>query len=200
VTAAYGLTCGVVDGDVVVDSWRVARDGTIGTRAVAEKERMHVRAAGGTRAVALDPALRGRPVLDDAAVTAVASLCGASRAPRARPKTSSSRFATDGSGRCSASGHRDRGGVAAGRDLGRQQHRRELRRCGRSAHLLVARHAYAGAYRSFFRLVAVPRATIDAHGETFEGLVGRIEGRMMYDLVHWYQMLALLPATGSTAA
>ena len=75
VTAAYGLTAGIVDGDLVVDTWRVERDGTIGARTLAEKDRMHVRAPGaGTLAVAVEPALRARPVLGDDAVTAVASL------------------------------------------------------------------------------------------------------------------------------
>ena len=60
VTAAYGLASGVVDSECTTDSWRVAPRGTILTRTVAEKDRMHVRAPGaGTIAVAIDGNARG---------------------------------------------------------------------------------------------------------------------------------------------
>ncbi|HYW53810.1 MAG TPA: PEP/pyruvate-binding domain-containing protein, partial [Dongiaceae bacterium] len=87
VTAAYGLAAGVVDGDLVTDAWRVARDGTLVSRAIADKDRMHVRAPlAGTLAVAVDPAMRARPVLSDDQVRAVAScarrIAGAAGAPQ----------------------------------------------------------------------------------------------------------------------
>jgi len=193
VTAAPGLASAIVGGDASTDAWRVARDGTISARAIAEKDRMHVRAPhGGTLAVAVDAALRSAPALDDDAVQTVASLArriaNAAGAPQdveftfaggtlwalqARPVTASAGAPVaiwDDSNIAESYG-----GVVGALTYS------------------FARHAYAEAYRAFFRLVAVPRATIDAHAGAFEGLVGRIEGRMMYDLVQWYRMLALLP-------
>ncbi len=194
VTAAYGLTCGVVDGDLVVDTWRVERDGTIGTRTIAEKDRMHVRAPGGTTAVAVDAPLRARPVLGDDAVIAIASLVR--RIANAAGTPQDVEF-TVRDGRLWALQARPVTAIAPARmPVAIWDDSNIAESYGGVVGALTysfARHAYAGAYRSFFRLVAVPRTTIDAHAETFEGLVGRIEGRMMYDLVHWYQMLALLP-------
>jgi pyruvate,water dikinase len=196
VTAAYGLAAGVVDGDVLVDSWRVARDGTIAERSIAEKDRMHVRAPdGGAVAAAVDAELRTHPSLDDAAVRAVASLArrigNAAGAPQdveftfaggtlwalqARPVT--------------AVAHRTNAPVAIWDDSNIAESYGGV--VGALTYSF-ARHAYAAAYRSFFRLVAVPRSTIESNAGAFDGLVGRIEGRMMYDLVHWYRILSLLP-------
>ncbi len=172
VTAAPGLASAVVNGDAVTDTWRVTRDGTIAETVVADE--------------------RTAPVLSDDEVLAVASLvrriANASGAPQdveftftggtlwalqARPVT-----------------------AAAGGPIGIWDDSNIAESYGGVVGALTysfARTAYAGAYRAFFRLVAVPRALVDADAATFDGLVGRIEGRMMYDLVRWYRMLALLP-------
>jgi rifampicin phosphotransferase len=172
VTAAPGLASGVVNGDALTDTWRVTRDGTIAEAVVADE--------------------RTAPVLGDDAVRAVASLvrrianaCGAPQdveftfaggtlwALQARPVT-----------------------AAAGAPVAIWDDSNIAESYGGVVGALTysfARTAYAGAYRAFFRLVAVPRALVDADAATFDGLVGRIEGRMMYDLVRWYRMLALLP-------
>jgi pyruvate,water dikinase len=193
VTAAYGLASGVVGGDLVTDAWRVARDGTVAGRTVVEKDRMHVRAPGsGTLAVALDPALRRQPVLDDAAVLAVASLARRIANACGGPQDVEFTFAA---GRLWALQARPVTAVA-GAAVAIWDDSNIAESYGGVVGALTysfARHAYAGAYRSFFRLAGVSRDQIDANAETFEGLVGRIEGHMMYDLVRWYRMLALLP-------
>ncbi|HEY0383871.1 MAG TPA: PEP/pyruvate-binding domain-containing protein [Candidatus Elarobacter sp.] len=203
VTAAYGLASGVVDGECMTDTWRVTDDGAIATRTIADKDRMHVRAPGtGTLAVAVDAAARARPALDDAAVLAVASLTrriaktagtpqdleftfggGCLWALQARPVTAVGAPAVPGAPGTSAPlAIWDDSNIAEsyGGIVGALTYS-------------FARHAYAGAYRAFFRLAGVSRDVVDAHARTFESLVGRIEGRMMYDLVGWYRMMALLP-------
>jgi rifampicin phosphotransferase len=172
ITAAPGLVNAVVNGDALTDTWRVTRGGTIAETAVAEE--------------------RAAPVLGDDEVHAVASLvrrianaCGVPQdveftfaggtlwALQARPVT-----------------------AAAGAPVAIWDDSNIAESYGGVVGALTysfARTAYAGAYRAFFRLVAVPRALVDADAATFDGLVGRIEGRMMYDLVRWYRMLALLP-------
>jgi rifampicin phosphotransferase len=193
VTAAYGLASGVVDGDAITDTWRVTRDGTIAARAIAEKDRMHVRAPhGGTLAVAVDATLRTAPALDDTAVHAVASLARRIANAAGAPQDVEFTFA---GGTLWALQARPVTAVA-GSPVAIWDDSNIAESYGGVVGALTysfARHAYAEAYRSFFRLVAVPRATIDANAGAFEGLVGRIEGRMMYDLVHWYRILALLP-------
>jgi pyruvate,water dikinase len=54
-------------------------------------------------------------------------------------------------------------------------------------------HIYARVYRSFVSLLGVPQTTIDANAPVFGNMLGRIDGRVYYNLVNWYRALALLP-------
>lgn len=56
-----------------------------------------------------------------------------------------------------------------------------------------ARRAYESVYRSFCRLMGVPERTLADHSGTFGNMLGLIRGRMYYNLLAWYEMLALLP-------
>ncbi len=161
VAAAYGLASGIVDGDCTTDAWRVARDGTIVSRTIVEKDRMHVRAPGaGTLPVTVDAALRSRPALDDVRVRAVASLArriaNATGAPQdveftfaggrlwalqARPVTAVARAEAPVAIWDDSNIAESYGGVVGALTYS------------------FARDAYAGAYRAFFRLAGVPRDT-----------------------------------------
>jgi rifampicin phosphotransferase len=56
-----------------------------------------------------------------------------------------------------------------------------------------ARRAYEGVYREFCRLLAVPQAKVAAHDRTFKRMLGLVRGRVYYNLLNWYRVLALLP-------
>jgi pyruvate,water dikinase len=56
-----------------------------------------------------------------------------------------------------------------------------------------ARDAYEGVYRQFCRMMRVPAATIAAHDDLFGNMLGLIRGRVYYNLLNWYRLLALLP-------
>ncbi|MCL1470392.1 PEP/pyruvate-binding domain-containing protein [Argonema antarcticum] len=56
-----------------------------------------------------------------------------------------------------------------------------------------ARRAYEQVYRQFCRLMGVPLATINRHDDTFSRMIGLIQGRVYYNLLSWYRVLALLP-------
>ena len=56
-----------------------------------------------------------------------------------------------------------------------------------------ARHVYGHVYRSLLRLLGVPSAQIAAHSATLDNLLGRLQGRVYYNLLNWYRILALLP-------
>lgn len=56
-----------------------------------------------------------------------------------------------------------------------------------------ARRAYEEVYRQFCRIMRVPQARIDASDDTFRCMIGLLRGRVYYNLVSWYQVLALLP-------
>jgi rifampicin phosphotransferase len=56
-----------------------------------------------------------------------------------------------------------------------------------------ARRAYEGVYREFCRLMGVSERRIEAADGVFRGMLGRIDGRVYYDLLNWYRLIALLP-------
>ena len=56
-----------------------------------------------------------------------------------------------------------------------------------------ARRAYEGVYRQFCQVLIVRQEKIARHDATFRNLLGLIQGRMYYNLLNWYRVLALLP-------
>jgi pyruvate,water dikinase len=56
-----------------------------------------------------------------------------------------------------------------------------------------ARAVYEGAYRQFCRLLAVPQAVINRQALVFARMLGLIQGRVYYNLLNWYRLLAMLP-------
>lgn len=56
-----------------------------------------------------------------------------------------------------------------------------------------ARRAYEAVYRQFCRLMRVSETKLAAHDEVFPQMLGRVRGRVYYNLLSWYRVLALLP-------
>ena len=56
-----------------------------------------------------------------------------------------------------------------------------------------ARRIYESVYREFCRLMSVPPARIARADDVFPHMLGLIRGRVYYNLVSWYRVLALLP-------
>jgi pyruvate,water dikinase len=56
-----------------------------------------------------------------------------------------------------------------------------------------ARHVYEEVYRQFCRLLGVSSAKIEEHDNTFRHMLGLLHGRIYYNLLNWYRLLALLP-------
>lgn len=54
-------------------------------------------------------------------------------------------------------------------------------------------HVYDRVYRAFLALLGVSNATIAEHSAVFGNMLGRVDGRVYYNLVNWYRALALLP-------
>ncbi len=55
------------------------------------------------------------------------------------------------------------------------------------------RQAYEAAYRQMCLLLAVPKPRMAANDLVFSQMLGRIEGRVYYNLISWYKVLAMLP-------
>lgn len=56
-----------------------------------------------------------------------------------------------------------------------------------------ASEIYEHVYRQFCRLMRVPERAITDSDDTFRNMLGLIRGRLYYNLLNWYRMLALLP-------
>jgi rifampicin phosphotransferase len=56
-----------------------------------------------------------------------------------------------------------------------------------------ARSIYEGVYRQFCRIMRVSDNVIAANDETFRRMLGLIRGRVYYNLLSWYRVLAMLP-------
>ncbi len=56
-----------------------------------------------------------------------------------------------------------------------------------------AQYAYARVYRAFLAVCGVDSERIRLNSSALENMLGRIDGRVYYNLINWYKLLALLP-------
>jgi pyruvate,water dikinase len=56
-----------------------------------------------------------------------------------------------------------------------------------------ARYVYSHVYQAFSKLMGVPIKQVDEHRPVFENMLGRVDGRVYYNLLNWYRALALFP-------
>jgi pyruvate,water dikinase len=59
---------------------------------------------------------------------------------------------------------------------------------------------YTSVYRQFCALMGVPRQVVEAHAPMFRNMLGLVRGRIYYNLLNWYRLLALFPAPGASGA
>jgi rifampicin phosphotransferase len=200
VAASYGLGTALVSGEEAADSYRVDRDGRILERAIAEKRSAHRLAPGcdgGLRRVEVPPQDVHRPALTDEGVCAIAALArrvshlfGAPQdiewaiedgdlfLLQARPITALAEMVDPDGAPClwdNSNIIESYAGVTSALTFS------------------FARRAYEEVYRQFCRLMRVPASRIAAHNATFRCMLGMIRGRVYYNLLSWYRVLALLP-------
>ena len=56
-----------------------------------------------------------------------------------------------------------------------------------------ARYVYSHVYQAFARLMGVPAVVVNERRAVFENMLGRVDGRVYYNLLNWYRGLALFP-------
>lgn len=56
-----------------------------------------------------------------------------------------------------------------------------------------AHFVYEEVYRQFCKILLVPKQSIEYHDSTFKQMLGLVNGRVYYNLLSWYRVLALLP-------
>lgn len=56
-----------------------------------------------------------------------------------------------------------------------------------------AHYIYKEVYQQFCMILHVPREVVEANRPVFDGMLGLVRGRVYYNLMSWYRVLALLP-------
>ena len=59
------------------------------------------------------------------------------------------------------------------------------------------RTAYAGVYRSFAEAMGVSASRVEQESSTFRNMLGFHRGRVFYNLLNWYRVVAMLPGYAS---
>ncbi|HEX3941535.1 MAG TPA: PEP/pyruvate-binding domain-containing protein [Acidobacteriaceae bacterium] len=200
VSAVLGLGTALVSGEADADTLTVDRNGCIVARSIAEKHTAH-RASPedgeGVRPQPVPGAQASQPAITDEQAAAIAQLARATARHfgcpqdiewaladgklwllQSRPITSLAALADpDG-----AIGLWDNANIAESYS-------------GITTPLTFsfARGVYEAAYREFAKLMGVSTARIEENRDIFPRMLGLVQGRIYYNLINWYRLLALLP-------
>jgi pyruvate,water dikinase len=199
VSAVPGLGSAVVSGEADADTWLVDRAGRIVERRIVTKHRMHVadsESPGGVRTADVPPALAEQPSLADSDVQDVAALARAAGRHFGRPQDIEWAIA-------------DRLLLLQSRPITSMRAMADP-----DASLTIwdnsnivesysgvttpltfsfAREIYEYVYRQFCRMMGVPERVIAGQEATFQNMLGLVRGRLFYNLLSWYRVLAMLP-------
>lgn len=199
VSAVWGLGTGLVSGECDADTWRIDRRGEIVERDIACKRMAHRAESGGNgvRREIVPTEKAARPALTDVQVQAVAALARQAERLFGRPQDIEwalegdqiyllqSRPITSLAGLPDPDGNYnlwDNSNIAESYS-------------GVTTPLTFsfARRAYEAVYRQFCRMMGVPKETLVEHDDLFHRMLGLVQGRVYYNLLNWYRLLALLP-------
>lgn len=200
VSAVYGLGTSLVSGEADADAYTVDRDGAVVARRIVAKHTAHRYSAVAHEGVAPQPVAAERaqqPALSDEQAAAVAALARATARHFGRPQDIEwalaggkvwllqSRPITTLAGLPDPDGDLnlwDNANIAESYS-------------GVTTPLTYsfARGIYEAVYREFARLLGVPGWRIEENRDLFPRMLGLVEGRIYYNLISWYRLLALLP-------
>ncbi|MEN8130088.1 MAG: PEP/pyruvate-binding domain-containing protein [Pseudomonadota bacterium] len=200
VSAVHGLGTALVAGDTDADTWRVDREGKIIERKIADKNTVHrfdLDASDYIRVDEVSGDVAEQPVIFDPQVVCIAAL--ARDASRHFGKPQDIEWAIE-KGRLYLLQSRP---ITALRSLPDPAGERNLWDNSNIAEsyggittpltFSFARQAYESVYREFCRILRVPESVIQDNDTTFRRMLGLIQGRVYYNLLSWYRVLALLP-------
>ena len=195
IAAAHGLGDGVTSGLAEADTYRIGWDCADISAEVSEKTARVIRsAAGGTRIETLAPALARARVLTDAQIV---SLRDAGRELEARLGAPQDvEWAFDGAGRL---------WLLQARPIVFPERSHRMRIWDNSnivesfpgltlpLTFSFARQAYEATFRNFARQFVPSRRSLAERRGVFKSLLGLIDGRVYYNLLNWYEMIACMP-------
>lgn len=200
VSAVFGLGSALVSGEANADNWFVDRTGKIVEARLGEKSIAHRAAPDspeGVRSETLPSERARQPALTQEQVRSVAELVRRCAAHFGRPQDIE--WAIEG-GKLFLLQSRPITSLAALPDpdggLNLWDNSNIAESYGGVTTPLTytfARRAYEEVYRQFCRLMAVPEARIATSANVFRCMIGLVRGRVYYNLLNWYRVLALLP-------
>lgn len=200
ISAVWGLGTALVGGDADADLFRVDRSGAIIERTIVEKKAAHrcsPSALEGVAAVPVPGELVSQPVLSDELVLAIARLVRASTHHFRRPQDiewaikDGNVYLLQSRPITSMGSMVDPDGVLVLWD--NSNIAESYNGVTTPLTFSFARGVYEEVYRQFCRLMRVHEAKIADYGETFRCMLGIVRGRIYYNLLSWYRVLALLP-------
>lgn len=200
VSAVPGLGTALVGGEAAADVFKVDRSGAIVDRAIVRKNISHLfdpAADEGVSEVVLSEAEGLKPALNDKQAVAIADL--ARRAAHAFGSPQDIEWAIEGDNLFLLQSRpittlRDLPDPEGALNLWDNSNITESYN-GVTTPLTFsfARYIYEGVYRQFCVILRVPKAKIASNERTFSRMLGLIRGRVYYNLLNWYRVLALLP-------
>ncbi|MEP7345676.1 MAG: PEP/pyruvate-binding domain-containing protein, partial [Gemmatimonadaceae bacterium] len=197
VAAAWGVGTAIVSGDADADTYHVDRNETIVRREIAEKRIAHRRGPGGVIEQPVPSQLVSQPALTDQQILEVARLARSTERHFGRPQDIEWALAD---GHLYLLQSRPITSLAAIPDpdgeLAIWDNSNIAESFGGVTTPLTysfARYVYEAVYREFCRILQVPEERIDANGDALRAMLGLVRGRVYYNLVSWYRILALLP-------
>lgn len=204
VAAIPGLASALVSGEAAADAWRVDRNGAIVERTIESKRVMHrakPRHAEGVVSVPVPEEIAARPALPDEGVVRVASLARRAEAHFGRPQdiewtlAAGELYLLQSRPITTLADKADPDAVRAVWD--NSNIIESYSGVTTPLTFSFAQCAYENVYREFCRLMRVPPAVIEAHADMFSCMLGLINGRVYYNLINWYRLVALLPGYAS---
>lgn len=200
VSAVYGLGSALVSGDSDADTYFVAREGHVLEQSIASKKTAHRqddKATEGVSHVAVDAELTDKPALIEEQVKQIAKLVQQSSEHFARPQDiewaieNNELYLLQSRPITSLFNMSDPDGV-----LGIWDNSNIVESYGGVTTPLTfsfALYAYEGVYRELLRILGVSKQKRLEQENTFKHMLGLIRGRIYYNLLSWYKLLATLP-------
>jgi pyruvate,water dikinase len=200
VSAIFGLGTALVGGDADCDTYRADRTGRLIERRIARKSIRHVAdatAPQGVRAEPVSDRLADRPTLDEIQLRQIVELAMSVSRLRGRPQdiewavSGGNLYLLQARPITSLAGLPDVDGVR--RIWDNSNIAESYSGITTPLTFSFARRAYDGAYRQFCRIMKVPSRVIADNDAMFMQMLGLIRGRVYYNLINWYRLLAMMP-------
>jgi len=197
VSSVWGLGSALVDGAVDSDLWHITRDNKVATKQLADKTLGRYLVDGKEQDQDHRSEKAQQASLSQKQAIAVARLCRECAQLRGRPQDIEWAFADDQLYLLQSRPITRLGRIADPEGVSNIWDNSNIAESygGVTTPLTYsfALSIYAEVYREFCKLMGVPKQVISENSQTYNGLLGLMNGRIYYNLINWYRLLAVFP-------